>query len=65
MVLNYAKNIKLGTIQVKKVYLGRILIWPQSGDAYLNIVPEFIWLTKGNNYTEDINVFSNVEWNVK
>lgn len=29
---------------------------------YLEINPKFIWLTKSNNYTENVNVISNTNW---
>lgn len=31
---------------------------------YLEIDPDYIWLTKGNNYTDDVDVTSNVVWNI-
>lgn len=29
---------------------------------YLEITPEYIWLTRGNNYTDTVDVMSNVYW---
>lgn len=29
---------------------------------YLKITPEYIWLTRGNNYTDTVDVMSNVDW---
>lgn len=29
---------------------------------YLEITPEYIWLTRGNNYTDTVDVMSNVDW---
>ncbi len=29
---------------------------------YLRVEPEYIWLMEGNDYTEDVLVWSNVEW---
>lgn len=29
---------------------------------FLEIHPEYIWLTRGNNYTDNVDVMSNVDW---
>ena len=29
---------------------------------YLEVEPEYIWLTRGNNYTDNVDVMSNVDW---
>lgn len=29
---------------------------------YLEVTPEYIWLTRGNNYTDTVDVMSNVDW---
>lgn len=29
---------------------------------YLEVTPEYIWLTRGNNYTDKVDVMSNVYW---
>lgn len=29
---------------------------------YLEVKPEYIWLTRGNNYTDTVDVMSNVDW---
>lgn len=29
---------------------------------YLEVKPEYIWLTRGNNYTDTVDVMSNVNW---
>lgn len=29
---------------------------------YLEVNPEYIWLTRGNNYTDTVDVMSNVDW---
>ena len=31
---------------------------------YLEIDPDYIWLTKGNNYIDNVDVMSNVIWNI-
>ena len=30
----------------------------------LSVMPEYIWLTPGNDFSEDVFVFASVEWNV-
>lgn len=29
---------------------------------FLEVTPEYIWLTRGNNYTDTVDVMSNVDW---
>ena len=29
---------------------------------FLEVKPEYIWLTRGNNYTDNVDVLSNVDW---
>lgn len=29
---------------------------------FLEVKPEYIWLTRGNNYTDTVDVMSNVDW---
>lgn len=29
---------------------------------YLEVKPEYIWLTRGNNYNDTVDVMSNVDW---
>lgn len=29
---------------------------------YLEVKPEYIWLTRGNNYADTVDVMSNVDW---
>ena len=53
--------VRYGTLKGKALYLGTKKIWP---NAYLYVEPQLIWLMPGNNFTEDVNVFSNVQWNV-
>lgn len=63
MTLNHAISAYLGTQKVKKLAVGKNVIW--QNDAYLKIVPDKIWLMKSNDYQADIEIFSNVKWDVK
>lgn len=63
MTLNHAISAYLGTQKVKKLAVGNNVIW--QNDAYLKIVPDKIWLMKSNDYQADIEIFSNVKWDVK
>lgn len=63
MTLNHAISAYLGTQKVKKLALGKNVIW--QNDAYLKIVPDKIWLMKSNDYQADVEILSNVKWDVK
>lgn len=55
-----AKDIKLGTIDVKKLILGKRTLWERG--KYLDIEPSDIWLQMSNGNQANVEVFSNVEW---
>lgn len=63
MTLNHAISAYLGTQKVKKLAVGNNIIW--QNDAYLKIVPDKIWLMKSNDYQADVEILSNVKWDVK
>lgn len=63
MILNNAKELKLGTTDVIKAYVGDIMVYP-SEQKYLELNPTTIWLTEANNYTEFVEVISNTKWKV-
>lgn len=46
-----------------KVNCGLVCSVGQMG-KYLNIEPEYIWLMESNRFTDDVVVWSNVEWTV-
>lgn len=31
---------------------------------YIRIEPEYLWLTEDNNFSDIVNVFSDIQWNV-
>lgn len=63
MTLNHAISAYLGTQKVKKLAVGKNVIW--QNDAYLKIVPDKIWLMRSNDYQADVEILSNVKWDVK
>lgn len=63
MILNDAISIFFGRKQVSKLAIGKTVFW-QKG-AYLKITPTNIWLMKLNDYQADVEIFSNVKWDVK
>lgn len=62
MTLNDAINIYLGQKQVKKIAVGNNVIWQK--DAFLKIAPDKIWLMRSNDYQADVQILSNVKWNI-
>lgn len=63
MILNEAVNIKLGSRQVQRVYVGTISVWPGE-HKFLDIDPDMIWLTEANDYTDSVEIISNTSWNI-
>lgn len=62
MILNDAISIFFGCKQVSKLAIGKTVFW-QKG-AYLKITPTNIWLMKLNDYQADVEILSNVKWDV-
>lgn len=62
MTLNDAINIYLGEKQIKKIAVGNNVIWQK--DAFLKIAPDKIWLMRSNDYQADVQILSNVKWNI-
>jgi hypothetical protein len=59
-------SIHVGTINVVKVMVGNVQVWPSiTGTIYLNVYPTSIDLNESNNNTNIINVESNTDWDVK
>ena len=61
--MNTRENIAfyLGDRPASKVCLGSEIIWEHK---YLNVEPQYLWLTESNNFTDDVDILSNVVWNV-
>lgn len=63
MTLNDAADIYFMNQQVKKIAVGNNVIWQK--DVYLKVTPDKIWLMKSNDYQADVQILSNVKWDVK
>lgn len=61
MLLNNASDIRIGTSEVLKVYVGGTQVWPHGESGkYLNVSPvEVQWMLPGNGWTVDYDVKSN------
>lgn len=65
MRLDRAADIRLGGRRVARVVLGGRTVWPAGGaEARLEVSPDTIWLLRAMDWTELVNVISNVEWRV-
>lgn len=53
--------MRFGGKDVQRLLLGDKILWERG--AYLDIVPESVWLLTENDYRADVEVFSNVQWN--
>lgn len=63
MTLNDAVDIYLGNQPIKKLAVGNNVIWQK--DAFLKVSPDKIWLMRSNDYQADVQILSNVKWDVK
>lgn len=63
MKLNEAVDIYKGNQQIKMLAIGKDVIWKKG--AFLKVVPDNIWLMNSNNYQADVQILSNVKWDVK
>lgn len=63
MTLNDAVYIYLGNQPIKKLAVGNNVIWQK--DAFLKVSPDKIWLMRSNDYQADVQILSNVKWDVK
>lgn len=63
MILNQSFEVYKGSQKVKMLAVGGKIIWKK--DAFLKVSPDSIWLMDSNNYQADVQIISNVKWNVK
>jgi hypothetical protein len=63
MILNGAIDIKFNGADVKKIYLGRDTVWTR--EAHLIVTPTAIWLQRSYGFEADVNIISNVLWDVE
>ncbi len=64
MRIDAAKDIRLGERPVSRVMLGDVQVWPVSERARLDVSPGVIWLLRAADWTDFVDVLSNVEWRV-
>jgi hypothetical protein len=59
--LNNVKSVRLGSMNVSRLMLGDRKVWPE---ARLDLSPDTIWLLRANDWTDYVEILSNVEWHV-
>ena len=64
MRIDEAADIRLGKRAVSRVMLGDTQVWPVSERARLDVSPGGIWLLRAADWTDYVDVLSNVEWRV-
>ena len=64
MRIDEAADIRLGKRAVSRVMLGEAQVWPVSKRARLDVSPGVIWLLRAADWTDFVDVLSNVEWRV-
>lgn len=64
MRIDEAADIRLGKRAVSRVMLGDTQVWPVSERARLDVSPGVIWLLRAADWTDHVDVLSNVEWRV-
>lgn len=63
MLIKSIKEVRLNTINIAEMRFNGNIIW--SGDnKYLHLNKEYIWLTPANEFTDSVDVFSNVIWEI-
>lgn len=64
MRLDEAADIRLRKRAVSRVMLGDTQVWSVSERARLDVSPGVIWLLRAADWTDFVDVLSNVEWRV-
>lgn len=65
MRLDEAADIRLGTRRVTRVALGERTVWPaKTMDARLEVSPDTVWLLRATDWTDFVDVISNITWRV-
>lgn len=55
----------IGDMPVPAIFIGRVQVWPDVSDKYLEVSPEEeLWMTEGNGYTIEYEVRSNTDCTV-
>ena len=61
MRLDGAADIAVGETRAARVMLGGIQVWP-SETPRLEVSPDTIWLLRSKDWTEYVEIISNVKW---
>lgn len=64
LILNAIKDARVGDNFLIAIMLGTKLIWQRNSEIYLDIIPEYIWLTD-TLLSQDVEIISNTDWVVK
>lgn len=65
MRLDRSADIRLGERRVTRVTLGERTVWPAEVEgARLEVSPDTIWLLRATDWTDFIDVISNITWRV-
>ncbi|HBH09065.1 MAG TPA: hypothetical protein DDX40_06670 [Rikenellaceae bacterium] len=64
MRIDGAADIRLGERPVSRVMLGDAQVWPVVDRVRLDVSPRVIWLLRAADWTDYVDVLSNVEWRV-
>lgn len=65
MLLGNAKDIRIGTLRVQKVYVGGTQVWPCGERKYFRFKKKIVWLRKSGGYKDENGVESNTDWKIK
>lgn len=65
MRLDRAADIRLGERRVTRVALGERTVWPAEVEgARLEVSPDTIWLLRATDWTDFVDIVSNITWRV-
>lgn len=65
MLLGNAKDIRIGTGKVLKVYVGGTQVWPRGVKKYFRFKKKVVWLTPTNGFRTTNEVDSNTNWKIE
>lgn len=63
MRIDGAASVAVGNARAARVMLGGIRVWPDA-EARLEVSPDIIWLLRSKDWTEYVEILSNVTWTV-
>lgn len=65
MLLDNAKDIRIGTRKVSRVYVGGTQVWPRGVKKYFRFKKKVVWLTPTNGFMAENGVESDTEWRIE